>query len=54
METKQHKHSLFEDIQAIVTGTLAVAMGVLFLKEAGAAYRRYHRACDSDPLLDRS
>ena len=35
METKQHKHSLFEDIQAIVTGTLAVAMGVLFLKEAG-------------------
>jgi len=29
------KHTLFEDLQAIVTGTLAVAMGVLFLKEAG-------------------
>ncbi len=29
------KHSLFEDLQAIVTGTLAVAIGVLFLKEAG-------------------
>lgn len=29
------KHSLFEDIQAIITGTLSVAMGLLLLKEAG-------------------
>lgn len=28
-------HSLFEDPQAIFTGALAVAMGVLFLKTAG-------------------
>lgn len=29
------KHSLFEDLQAIFTGALAVAVGVLFLKTAG-------------------
>lgn len=29
------KHSLFEDLQAISTGALAVAVGVLFLKTAG-------------------
>lgn len=29
------KHSLFEDLQAIFTGALAVALGVLFLKQAG-------------------
>lgn len=29
------KHTLFEDLQAIVTGALAVAVGVLFLKTAG-------------------
>lgn len=29
------KHSLFDDLQAIFTGALAVAVGVLFLKTAG-------------------
>lgn len=29
------KHSLFEDLQAIFTGAIAVALGVLFLKQAG-------------------
>lgn len=29
------KHTLFEDLQAIFTGALAVAVGVLFLKTAG-------------------
>jgi len=29
------KHTLFEDLQAIFTGALAVALGVLFLKQAG-------------------
>ena len=29
------RHSLFEDLQAIFTGALAVAVGVLFLKTAG-------------------
>lgn len=29
------KHTLFEDLQAIFTGAMAVAMGVLFLKQAG-------------------
>ena len=29
------KHTLFEDLQAIFTGALAVAVGVIFLKTAG-------------------
>jgi len=29
------KHTLFEDLQAIFTGAIAVALGVLFLKQAG-------------------
>ncbi len=29
------KHTLFDDLQAIFTGALAVAVGVLFLKTAG-------------------
>lgn len=29
------KHTLFEDLQAIFTGALAVAVGVLFLNTAG-------------------
>lgn len=34
-DRKPNKHSVFEDLQAIVTGTLAVAVGLLLLKEAG-------------------
>jgi len=30
-----NKHTLFEDLQAIFTGAIAVALGVLFLKQAG-------------------
>lgn len=33
--SKATKHTLFEDLQAIFTGALAVAVGVLFLKTAG-------------------
>ena len=36
-QTRNHttKHTLFEDLQAIFTGALAVSMGVLLLKTAG-------------------
>ncbi|NVK00880.1 MAG: YitT family protein [Oceanospirillaceae bacterium] len=33
--SEANKHTLFEDLQAIFTGAIAVALGVLFLKQAG-------------------
>ena len=48
------RHSLFDDAQALLTGTLFISLGVALYKHAGLLHRRHRRPRLPAPLRDRA